>query len=672
MNIAELKGVGNAKLELLNKLGLRTVDDLLYHFPRRYEDYSQLSTISQLQPGLVTIKVRIDSINGRYVRRGLHITEAVVSDATGKLRVTWFNQPYRARQMRTGVDYYMSGEYEFNAGRYSITNPASEKASDFPKNTARIVPIYKETKGLKSHSIRKLLANVFQTRFEPEDHVPKDVISRAGLLSLKQALKEIHFPSSSERLNEAKFRLGFDELFELSIASQLNRRDIESDDGFKIVFQKNVADSFVSSLPFELTNGQRKAAWQVLQDLEQSKPMNRLLEGDVGSGKTIVAAMAAAMAIANKYQVAYMAPTEILARQQREVLSELLKPFGSRVELLIGSMKAAEKERLKDDTLDGTINVVVGTHALIQETTSFNKLGLIVVDEQHRFGVKQRKKLQEKAVTMPHVLTMTATPIPRSMALVVYGELDLSIIDEMPKSRLPIKTSIHSGSARNTVYKKIDQQIEEGRQVFVVCPLISESDTLGVKSVEEEYERLKKGPFKHRNIALLHGKLKPDEKAEIMESLNDGTTDIVVSTTVVEVGVDLPNATVMLIEGAERFGLAQLHQLRGRVGRAGHQAYCFLIPSGNIQPTQRLRALESTNSGFRLAEIDLQLRGPGAIYGERQSGMLDLRMANLGDARLIKTAREAAKSVVESDPELLQYPRLAKKVDNLRRITNLN
>jgi len=435
-----------------------------------------------------------------------------------------------------------------------------------------------------------------------------------------------------------------------------------------------LAKAFVDNLPFTLTDAQRKSVWQVYQDLEKTQPMNRLIEGDVGSGKTVVATMAALMAIKQGYQVALMAPTELLARQHAETIYDLLKPVGmeNTVSLLIGGLKPAQKKEAQAKIKSGDIGFIIGTHALIQEKVDMHKLGLVIIDEQHRFGVEERKKLQAKAGHAVHVLNMTATPIPRSLALTLYGEMDISIIDVKPAGRKPILTKICSPNSRKQLYEQIEKELASGRQMFVVTPLISDSEVLPARSAEEVHGDLSKKIFKHRNVGLLHGKMKPDEKDVIMQQFVRHELDILVSTTVIEVGVNVPNATVMLIENAERFGLAQIHQLRGRVGRSDFQGYAFLMQGDSREPSRRLRALESSSDGFELAELDLEIRGPGAIYGSYQHGQLDLRIAKLTDVKLIAAARKTAQEFIDKKENLLRYRELHKRVQKLRAVTNLN
>lgn len=673
--IASLKGVGDSLATKLAKLGILTAQDLLYHFPKRYEDYSNVVPSAQLKPGTqATIKVKVIQAKGRYVRRGMHITEAVASDSSGSIRLVWFNQPYRAGAIKSGQDYYISGSFELSRGRLAMMNPSMELASDFPVNTARIIPIYKETKGLKSAAIRKLVKQALDIKDIIRESLPAEVVEQNDLLDREQALQLMHFPESAGDIDKAKERLGFEELFGLSLASLHNKRQFEHDSGVTINFEESLAQKFVTALPYDLTNAQRKVTWQCYKDMQSTHPMNRLVEGDVGSGKTIVAAMAAVMAIKAGYQVTFMAPTEILARQHAETLHELMAyvDMQDEVSLLIGSMKPVQKRLVHSQIKSGKTRLIVGTHALITDTVDLHNLGLVIIDEQHRFGVEQRKKLQAKAGRMPHVLSMTATPIPRTLALTLYGELDISILDEMPPGRTPTITEIVSPNSRAPIYKKIDEQIKQGRQMFVVCPIIQDSDVINVLSAEKVYEGLSKKVFKHRRLGLLHGKMKTEDKDNIMNQFIAGELDILVSTTVIEVGVNVPNATIMMIEGAERFGLAQAHQLRGRVGRGTHQGYCYLVMSDSKPPTRRLKALQQSTDGFKLAELDLEIRGPGALYGSMQSGELDLRVANLSDSRLIARVRAAAANCLDQNINLAEYPYLAAQVKKFQSVTNLN
>jgi ATP-dependent DNA helicase RecG len=502
--------------------------------------------------------------------------------------------------------------------------------------------------------------------------LPQNIIDDEKLFSRSQAVLTMHFPDDIADIKKARERLAFEELFQLLLASQLNRQENAKLTGWRIPFEQPVVANFVKRLPFNLTSAQRRAAWEIIQDLERKTPMNRLLQGDVGSGKTVVAGLVACQVAHFGFQTAIMAPTEILASQHAETLSKLLQPLGVNVGLLTGSVKGIARKTLYEQIATGTVNVVVGTHALIQDTVKFHKLGFVVIDEQHRFGVKQRLLLLEKSEHMPHMLAMTATPIPRSLALTVYGELDISILNELPKGRKPIITKIWSPNSRPQLYEKIDVELSAGRQAYVICSLIEENSDNEIKSVQAEYKKLQNSVFKHRRIGLLHGKLKSDEKDAVMQQFSAGELDILASTTVVEVGVDVSSATVIMIENADRFGLSQLHQLRGRVGRSVHQSYCYLITSTSSRPTERLREIEKSNDGFYLAEVDLRLRGPGEIYGRAQHGALNLQIATLADTKLIARAQKQAKSFVTSGSNMLQYKQLAAAVLYYQRLTTLN
>jgi ATP-dependent DNA helicase RecG len=527
-------------------------------------------------------------------------------------------------------------------------------------------------KGLKSQLVRKLLVELRPLITMLPETLPPSVIADEKLVSRSDALLGMHFPKKLEDVKQARERLAFEELFQLLLASQLNKLENAKLAGWSIPFEQPIVAGFVRQLPFELTGAQRRAAWEIIQDFEKETPMNRLLQGDVGAGKTVVAGLAARQAAAAGFQSAIMAPTEILATQHADTLRKLLEPFGVMVGLLTGNVKGKMREILYENILNGSVDVVVGTHALIQESVKFHKLGFVVIDEQHRFGVAQRQELLKKADRMPHMLAMTATPIPRSLALTVYGELDVSILNERPKGRKPIITKIWSPNSRPQLYEMVDKEIADGRQAYVICSLIDDSPDSEARSVQAEYKKLQGSVFKHRRIGLLHGKLKAEEKDAVMSQFAAGMLDILVSTTVVEVGVDVPNATVMIIEDADKFGLAQLHQLRGRVGRSSHQSHCYLITSDSSKPSQRLREVERSNDGFYLAEADLKLRGPGEIYGRAQHGALNLQVASLADTRLIARAQRSAKAFVESGDDLQEYKILAHEVSKYQRVTTLS
>ena len=674
--LEQIKGVGPKTAQALAAAGLKTISDALGFLPRAYDDYSTAVNIADLQPGKVTVKARCESVSTRIVRRGLRITTAVLADKSGKVKAVWFNQPYRETQLKSDAEFIFSGQFGMQYNRYQINNPSVELAKEIAKtaaeNNSGIQPVYKSIKNIRPKTVQDLMKNIRPIMdFLPET-LPENIIQRQKLVSRSEAVKFLHAPKTHEEISRGRERLAFEELFEMILAAQFNKQEQTRLTGWKIPFNKSVVKNFVDQLPFPLTNAQRRAAWQILQDLESDHPMNRLLQGDVGSGKTVVAGLVAAEVAKAGFQTAIMAPTEILAQQHAKTLDELLSPFGVSVALLTGHVKGAARSQLLDNLASGNIDVVVGTHALIQEKVAYHKLGFAVIDEQHRFGVKQRQALLEKSDFMPHLLSMTATPIPRSLALTLYGELDISILDELPSGRQPIQTKIWSPASAPKLYESIENELAKGRQAYVICPLIDDNPDNDKKSVEAEYNKLSKTIFSHRRVGLLHGKLPVEEKAEVMQKFADGELDMLVSTTVVEVGVNVPNATVMLIENADNFGLSQLHQLRGRVGRGKHQSFCHLMMSGHDKPSQRLREIEKSQDGFYLAEVDLKLRGPGEIYGKMQHGDLNLKIASLADTALIARAQFEAERFVKEGQDLLQYNHLAHAVSRYQRLTVLN
>lgn len=672
-SLEKVKGVGVKTAEQFALSELHTVEDLLYFLPRKHEDFSQVTSIANITPGKRTIKATVESTSTRNVRRGMRITTATLVDSTGKLQAVWFNQPYRATQFKdSSQEFYFSGEFEFSYNRYQLTNPSAEKVSELPVHTDRLLPIYPSIRGLKSTVVRKILAELRPLITMLPDTLPKSVVNAEKLVSTSDALLGMHFPQSAEAVEKARERLAFEELFELLVSAELNKRANAQLEGWHIPFEQPIVKKFVDSLPFTLTADQKRAAWDILQDFEKASPMNRLLQGDVGSGKTVVAGLAARQAASHGFQTAILAPTELLAQQHAETLQRLLQNFGVQVALLTGSVKGKPREALLASLKAGDIDIVVGTHALLQPPVQFHQLGFVVIDEQHRFGVEQRQKLLAKSVHMPHLLSMTATPIPRSLALTVYGELDVSIIATKPSNRLPIQTKLWAPTNRPKLYEAIDKQFSEGRQAYVICRLIDDNPVNDAKSVETEFKRLKNSVFSHRRMGLLHGRMKSDEKEAVMRDFSMGKLDVLVSTTVVEVGVDVPNASVILIEDADMYGLSQLHQLRGRVGRSSHQSYCYLLMSDSHKPSERLREIENSQDGFHLAEVDLRLRGPGEIYGRAQHGALNLQIANLGDTRLIARAQKSAAQFLDSKEDLLQYKQLATRVEKYQRLTTLN
>lgn len=670
-SLTDLQGVGDVTADKFSEIGVNNVWDLLHYFPRKYNDYSKITKISQAKPGEVTLKVKIKSSKGRYIRRGMHITEAVAVDDSGSIRLIWFNQPYRDGSFKESESYFVTGKLEFKSGKFAINSPTTEVVSDLPVHTARIVPVYRESKHINAKTIRKAMASAIKLTDRVSNLFPEEISIKHNLLDYSEALAQIHFPKDAHGLQKAKDTMSFIEVFELMLASSILKKQISSEIAHAIKFDETLAKEFVSRLPFKLTDAQRRTAWQIFKDIDSTSPANRLIEGDVGSGKTVVATMAILMALRQGYQVAYLAPTEILARQHYKSISELLALVDNNsIELLVGSIKNNEKKRIRDGLKSGDTRLVIGTHAILQGL-QIDELALVIIDEQHRFGVEQRKELIKQTGAVPHVISMTATPIPRSLALTLYGELDISLLDSMPPGRKEIITKIVSPNSRVAMEEHIESEIKAGHQIYVVCPLIDANSKIKSASVETVFKYLSASRFKNYKVTMLHGKLSAEEKTRIMEDYMNGDIDILVSTTVIEVGVNVPNSTVMVIEGADRFGLAQMHQLRGRVGRSSQQAYCYIVPSDSKAPSKRLRAFSQVTDGFRLAELDLEIRGPGAIYGTMQHGALDLRFAKLSDHALLVRVRKAVKDFTE-EFDLKDYPELRKKVRSAQAVLVLN
>lgn len=650
----------------LMALGLKTVRDLLFYYPFRYENFSQIKKINELLPGdIATVKVRVELLkNYRSPQKHKKITEAIMSDGTGKIKVLWFNQWYLTNSIMPGDELYLVAKISDNGFAREIISPEYEKFSKETTHTGRIVPIYPLTAGLSQKQLRTAIKTALENAENIEEYLPEEIIVSNNLLGLKDAIKNIHFPASMDLQKQAIKRLSFDELFFNQLNNLWLRKNLEKKKSESMLLHKEKLSEFTAGLPFRLTDAQRKAAMEIMLDLEKTHPMNRLLNGDVGSGKTVVAALAMYNTILSGRQSALLAPTEILATQHYNTFCKLFDHLNLKIALLTRSSaflnnSAMSKKFLTEKIKKGGADIVIGTHAIIQKNITFKNLCLAVIDEQHRFGVEQRTALTSCSGNglFPHLLSMTATPIPRTMAIVKYGDLDLSVLNEMPGGRKEIKTYAVRPERRAGAYNFIKKEVKSGRQVFVICPLIDESDKLGVKSVIQEFKKLKEQIFPEFNIAALHGKLKSAEKDEIMADFRQNKTNILVSTSVVEVGVDIQNATIMMVEGAERFGLAQLHQFRGRVGRGEYQSYCLLFPT-NGEATSRLRALEKINNGFRLATIDLQLRGPGKIYGTEQSGKIDFQLADINNITLVKQTQDAVNNLFRDDPELKKYPHL--------------
>lgn len=674
--IEQLTRVGRATAARIAKLGVHTVADLLRHYPFRYDDFGQLLPIAKLAPGTTaTVRGRIELIeNRRSPRRRLMLTEAVIADASGSIQAVWFNQPYLTRVFHPGDEVFVAGSVSYEFHQLQFVNPSLELCQEFTLHTARLVPIYPATERITQRQIRFLVRQALAAVDFFADPLPPAVRQKYNFSTLAWAIRQIHFPERPATLARAWERLKFDELFLLQLAVQLARQNLAALPAHPIPFQPEMSQRFVKALGFQLTDDQRKAAWRILQDIGKGAPMNRLLEGEVGSGKTVVVAMAALNTASAGFQTVVMAPTEILAEQHFKTFARLFSGWPVAVALLTRSRRAVQprqaaepekrpisKRALLSLVQRGEVDLVVGTHALLQESVRFKDLALAVVDEQHRFGVEQRQRLKSVAdKVLPHFLSLTATPIPRTLALMLYGDLAISAIRQLPRERKPITTRLVTPLGRARLYQFIREQISVGRQAFVICPLIDPSDRLGVRAATDEGEKLQREVFPALNVGVLHGKLSADKKAAVMAAFTSGAVHILVSTTVVEVGVDIPNASTIVIEGAERFGLSQLHQLRGRVGRSGHQSYCFLCTDAETGDAyERLSAFLQARDGFEIAELDLRYRGPGQILGSVQSGFAQLKLASFSDLALAQNARHDAAQLLSDDPKLTHYPMLA-------------
>ena len=722
--IEEIPRIGPQYQKRLKKLGIKTVRDLLFHFPHRYEDFSDIIPISQATPGkIICIQGEITEIkNFRTFRRRMYITEAKVSDESGGIRVTWFNQPYLINTLKKGDFVFLAGKMVSKDGKKYLSSPAYEKIPAFalrslgegglrlattgkpaqnfedlnfdPTHIGRIIPVYPETEGMSSRWLRFIIKPLLiKIKDGIPETLPEEIRKEQNLLPIKETIWQIHFPDTLEKAELSKKRFVFEELFDLALAILREKIKLAKEKAIVIPINLEVIKKFIQKLPFKLTLDQKKSAWQILKDLEKVRPMNRLLDGDVGSGKTVVATIAVLNAVKAGFQTAFMAPTEILAKQHFKTINGLLKGFKVKIGLITGKENFFDSKKIKrkemiDKTKNGEVDILIGTHALVQEKVEFKKLGLVIIDEQHRFGIEQRARLCHKgyggqAKLIPHFLSMSATPIPRTLALTIYGDLDLSLIKEMPKGRKKIITRIIPPEKRQEAYNFIRSEVQSGRQVFVICPRI-EPDEPGeeaiasslpfaqlrlarvadVKAVKQEYEKLRKDVFPDLNVGMLHGKMKTEEKEKALLSFKERKTDILVSTSVIEVGIDFPNAAIMMIEGADKFGLSQLHQFRGRVGRGKDQSSCFLFSEFQYNP--RLKAMVSCQDGFELAEKDLKLRGPGDLTGQRQWGFPDFVMASLKNIELVEKTREAAKEILTKDPELKKYPLLRERLEKFR------
>ncbi len=677
--LIDLQRIGTIRSSHLARLGLTTVEDLLFYFPFRYDDFRVTTRIADIEAGQTTTVVgELQLIqNKRSLRRRMYITEALISDGTEMLRVIWFNQPFLTKNLRVGETLSLAGRISEDYGGIFMNSPVYEKvAYSQAVHTQGLIPLYHLTSNISQKQLRSAIKQIINLANEVIDWVPTEIVKKYKLLGLTDSIRYIHFPQDPENLQRAKERLGFNELFLLQLRANLQRQAFLRLTAPAITFFAEETKALVKDLPFALTVDQKKTAWEIIQDIAKTKPMIRLLQGDVGSGKTVVACLAAYNTALNKKQAVCMVPTEILASQHFTTFTtvifsktnltialrtrhyNLLKKPKSEVEKI-------EKKELASLIASEQVDIIVGTHALLQETVQFNDLALIIIDEQHRFGVEQRSLLADKGGKgiLPHLLSMTATPIPRSLALALYGDLDISLIKQMPVGRKKIITEIVTPDQREKVYQAIVTELLAGRQAFIVCPLIDPSDKLGARSVTAEFKRLDTGVFKNFKVGLLHGRLPASRREEVMQAFVAGEVQLLIATSVIEIGVDIPNASVMMVEDADRFGLAQLHQYRGRVGRSDQQSYCFLMTENpDPRSNERLKAMGEFDNGFDLARADLHFRGPGEVYGLEQKGFPELKMANFYDIELMKKAREGAGEIIKSDITLRRWPLLKKEL----------
>jgi len=711
--VEEIPKIGTAYAKRLKKFGIKTVQDLLFYFPARYDDFSEIISIRQARQRLgevVCVQGQITEIeNTNTFKKFMSLTETTIQDNSGEIKVIWFNQPYLAKSLKEDDFVCLAGKVSLYKEGVYLNNPSYERINEIGENeelthTGRIVPVYSETRGITSRWLRYVIKPLLYRFCEqiPES-LPQEIIKKYKFLPIQEAVWQLHFPDSFEHADAAKSRFSFEELFLIQLNVLKEKIKLMLKKAPACPMDADLMKSFTDYLPFQLTDSQKKCAFAILKDLEKTVPMSRLLEGDVGSGKTVVATMAALSVIKNDHQVAFMAPTEILAKQHFKTITELLKNFDVKIGMLTGKdariFKDGEifevsKKSFNGDLENGQIDFAIGTHSLIQKGIEFKDLALVILDEQHRFGVEQRDHLIKNKKLVPHLLSMTATPIPRTLALTAYGDLDLSLIDEMPANRKKVKTIIVEPSQRKEAYAFIEKEVKECKGVFVIFPKIESNASKlkeiiekngpingsfipqnyspislsslainEVKALKEEYERLSKEVFPDLRITMLYGKMKPAEKERIMLDFKKGEIDILLSTSVVEVGVDVPRATIMMIEGAERFGLSQLHQFRGRVGRSDMQSYCFLFTTDPSQLNRkRLKAMIDCDDGFKLAEKDLEIRGPGSLYGTQQWGIPDMAMQGLTNIFLVEKTRTAAKELLEKDPELKNYPVLKERL----------
>ncbi len=684
-SVEKIKGVGPKTAQALQRVNLNTVGDLLYCLPRLYENYQTTVPIEDLRPGKVIVRGKISDLHVmRTSRRKMTITQGSIRDDTGVIRTVWFNQPYRAKQFDPEREYYFTGKYELKGGRYVLTSPSATLVQDVAKDgdAAGFQPIYSAKSALKPQLFHKIIANLRPEFADIPDLLPftegaPDYVKPGARA---EALYCSHFPETPEDAEKGRQYLAYEELFELILAAKLNKQENCRLKSIQLPFHAEFTQKLVKSLPFQLTGAQRRSTWEILRALERKTPMNRLLQGDVGSGKTIVAALAAAQTAVNGHQTALLAPTAILANQHFESLVNLFQGLQKvnpgtempRIALLTGA--TPNKRYLKNLIKNGEIDLVIGTHALLTDTTDFKSLAFCIIDEQHRFGVGQRQKLLLKSPenTAPHLLSMTATPIPRSLQLTVFGDLDVSLLNELPPGRQPIETKILPETEQtDELYPKMRELLAKGQQIYWICQVIEEKNARTATPVKKQAVKLTE-LFPNYKVGILHGKMKPDEKDQVMEQFANNEIQILVSTTVVEVGVNVPNANMIVIQDSENYGLAQLHQLRGRVGRGDQPASCFLLTTGEGKPSKRLREMEKSTDGFHLAEVDLKIRGPGEIYGAMQHGELNLQVANLTDTETIAQASHHASEFAKHPEDMEKYPELSARIKKYQQLTTLN
>ncbi len=670
-SVKYLKGVGPKKSQLLNRLCIETIEDLLYYFPRCYEDRRETKKIKDTIDGeKANLELELDSEPSTYKPNSkLTITTVMAKDETGVVELAWFNQAYVGKQLKKGDKIKLNGKVKLSGMIVQIQNPIYIKSDEKSDKMGKILPIYNLTESLKNNEMIKIVETALDDYLGFVDNsIPDYITERFKLLDIHTALKNIHFPTNRNAYIMSRNRLAFEELFTLQIGLFLLKNRTANETEYIEFSESSELKDFLSSLPFELTNAQKNVFEEISRDMRSKKQMNRLVQGDVGSGKTVIAVLAMFKAFKSGYQSVMMAPTEILAQQHLESIGQLFEPFGIKCELLASSVTKKNKEKIIEKVKAGEIDILIGTHALIEDYVEFKNLGLAITDEQHRFGVKQRAKLSSKGKS-PDILIMTATPIPRTLALIVHGDLDVSIIDELPPGRKAIKTYVRNEQNRDEIYEFVREQVNEGRQVYVVCPLVEESETSSIKSATEIYEDLSEGEFKDFKVSLLHGKMKPKEKDKIMIEFKNNETDIMISTTVIEVGVNVPNASIMIIENSERFGLAQLHQLRGRIGRGEYQSFCILMNEGKGKiAKQRMDIMEKTNDGFLISEKDLEIRGPGEFFGIRQHGLPELKISQFPrDMKILKAAQDTSLEILEKDPklELEEHSGIKRKVKSM-------